>query len=75
MVAWKVILEAIVNSMLPEMPNKKNNVYGRLDKLQQEKIISNTDELKSLWKARRSIHLHLKKTDDPIEFNDENYIL
>lgn len=67
------ILEGILTAVLPEMPNQKNNVYDRIDKLHSDGSIVNGPELKNLWKCRRSIHLHLEVQDDPIDFNDINY--
>ena len=67
------ILEGVLTSIIPEMPNRKDNVYDRIDKLSSEKAIVNGLELKELWRSRRSIHLHLEVKDDPIDFNDINY--
>ncbi len=68
------ILEAIVKCIYPKMPQKKDDVYCRIDKLQIEKRISNATDLKKLWKARKSIHLHLTEEKDRISFSDTNYI-
>ena len=67
------ILEGTVKSLIPEMAKKKNSVYDLIDKLESDGMISNGQDLKNLWQARRSIHLHLEVQDDPIEFNDINY--
>jgi hypothetical protein len=67
------ILEGTVKFLTPEMAEKKYNVYDRIDRLQNEGLISNGQDLKKLWQARRSIHLHLEVQDDPIDFNDINY--
>lgn len=68
------ILEAIVKSIYPKMPQKKDNVYNRIDKLQSENRISNAIDLKNLWYARISIHIHLTEKNDSISFSDANYI-
>lgn len=67
------ILEAIVKTIYPKMPNKKDDVYNRIDKLKNEKNISNSTDLKKLWEARKSIHIHLIEEDN-ISFTDAKYI-
>lgn len=68
------ILEAIVKSIYPKMPKKMDDVYNRIDKLEIEKYISNATNLKKLWEARKSIHLHLTEEKDRIKFTDSKYI-
>ncbi len=68
------ILEAIVKSIYPKMPNKTDNVYDRIDKLHNENRISNPIDLKNLWDARNTIHLHLIDKNDSISFTDIKYI-
>lgn len=68
------ILEAIVKNLYPYMPKSKDDVYNRIDKLENEKFISNAINLKKLWEARRSIHLHLTEEKDRITFTDAKYI-
>lgn len=67
------ILEATVKNLKPKMPKKKDNVYERIDLLQEEDIISNGGELKALWAARNTIHLHLSGGKEEVKFSDENY--
>jgi hypothetical protein len=68
------ILEAIVKCLYPTMPKAKNDVYNRVDKLEIERGISNANDLKKLWEARKSIHLHLTQEKDRISFTDAKYI-
>jgi hypothetical protein len=69
------ILEAIIKTLKPKMPGKKDNMYDRIDALQEEKLINNAAELKELWAARNSIHLHLTGNKETVEYSDENYKL
>ncbi|QYH40006.1 hypothetical protein GYM62_14865 [Algoriphagus sp. NBT04N3] len=68
------ILEGIVKHLVPRMPQKKDNVYDRIDLLAKDGLIENPKDLKELWAARNSIHLHLDKVDSNLEFSDQNYI-
>ncbi|SDD83295.1 hypothetical protein SAMN04488104_10738 [Algoriphagus faecimaris] len=67
------ILEAVVKHLRPDLVKK--DVYFIINKLAEDNLISNPQELKELWKARKSIHLHLTGDVEDIEFSDENYIL
>lgn len=68
------ILEGIVKHLKPSMPSKRDNVYHRIEDLAEEGLLRNPDELKALWAARNSIHLHLDMMDDRLEFSDHSYI-
>lgn len=68
------ITEGIVKYLKPSMSRTRNNVYHRIDDLAEEGLLRNPDELKALWAARNSIHLHLDMMDDRLEFSDHNYI-
>jgi len=67
------ILEAIVKYLLPEMTGARDNVYDRIDDLKADNQIENGGDLKRLWAARKSIHLHLTGEVENIEFSDVNY--
>ena len=69
------VLEAVVKSLIPNTPRSKDNIYYRLDQLEDKNRVLNAAELKSLWKARRSIHLHLDEPEQSVKFNDSNYKL
>jgi ABC-type taurine transport system ATPase subunit len=67
------ILEGVVKHLKPEMAKK--DVYTVIDQLAEEGLLSNPKELKELWKARKSIHIHLTGDVEEVNFSDENYIL
>lgn len=67
------ILEAVIKHLKPELAKK--DVYKIIDVLAKEGLVSNPVELKELWKARKSIHLHLTGDVEDVEFSDENYKL
>ena len=70
------VLEGIVKYLEPKTPKKKDNMYYRIDQLEEKRFISNAKELKQLWADRNSIHLHLDKYEDqPVEYSDNNYKL
>lgn len=70
------VLEGMVKYLKPKAPKKKDNMYWRIDQLQEKALISNAKELKQLWSDRNSIHLHLDKFEhSPVTYSDENYKL
>lgn len=70
------VLEGMVKYLEPKAPKKKDNMYWRIDQLQEKKLITNAKELKQLWSDRNSIHLHLDKFEkSPVAYTDENYRL
>jgi hypothetical protein len=73
LINFGAILEAVVKYLKPEMAKK--DVYAIINSLSEEGLISNPKELKELWKARKSIHLHLTGDVENVEFSDENYKL
>lgn len=70
------VLEGVVKHLEPTTPKKNDNMYYRIDQLEQKGLISNAKELKQLWADRNSIHLHLDKFEKwPVEYTEKNYKL
>ena len=67
------ILEAVIKYLKPELAKK--DVYTIIDQLAADGLITNPKELKDLWAARKSIHLHLTGNVEKVDFSDENYVL
>lgn len=68
------VLEGIVKTLVPKAPKKDDNMYWRIDQLQQNNFLTNGSSLKQLWSDRNSIHLHLEKFEEnPVHYSDDNY--